>query len=320
MSGNVSSNTTNLVRQQVYSDMVLLPILDKLLGEGIVTDLSEFGDGDTINVPVIGECEVHDYAENQDAQYDPISTGRFTMTITEYKESGHYMTDKLKMDGRQANLLFAQMAEKERRAILEAYETSILSIQSAQTASDPNNINGVPHRFVASGTNDEIVLEDFANVAYAMTKANIPAEGRIAIVDPFVATSLDKTTNIVNVSNNPQFTGLLEKGMLTPGMEFARELYGIKVVVSNRLATVASETVSGNAVSNAKAALFMSIASDQTRPIARAWRLMPTVEATRNASKGRDEMHTRARWGRGLLRPDGLVVCLGAVPSSGFGF
>ena len=147
-----SSNTEALRRSEVWSSQLKETLQDELQGTGYVDWLSEFPDGDTFTIPSIGDAEVDDYVENESVKYRPLDTGEFQFSITDYLASGIYITERAKQDSFYMDQLVSMFVPKQTRAILEDVEANILNLQSNQTASDLNNINGAPHRFVASGT------------------------------------------------------------------------------------------------------------------------------------------------------------------------
>jgi hypothetical protein len=321
MSGNTTSNSSALRRAEVYSAMVLDTLKDNFLPEGIHRDVSDFQDGDTLHITTFGDLVLRDLAEDQPTPIDPMDSGEITLTITEYVGNGVYMTDKVRQDSWKAQQFDAAIVPKQLRAIKERYETDMLAAgPSGQTASNPNAINGYAHRYVASGANNTMDLEDFIYAGLALTKANAPDEGRIAIVDGLVAASLDNLANIVNVSNNPAFEGIVNTGF-AKNMRFVKHVYGFDVYTSNRLPSVTSETVdtssitvpapsSSATVTSGKANLFMCIGDDTECPLMGAWRQQPYFEGDRNVPMRRDEFYSAARWGFGLQRTQTLVVVL----------
>ena len=151
-------------------------------------------------------------------------------------------------------------------------------------------------------------------MTWAFNKANAPEEGRIAVVDPIVALTFDTLTNLVNVSNNPMFEGMVTEGFRR-NRRFVRNVHGWDIWVSNRLPDIASETIDGGPQdtstaisSNGVANIFMCVADDMTKPLMGAWRRMPRIEGERNVQKRRDEFHTTARWGFGVQREETLGV------------
>lgn len=190
-------------------------------------------------------------------------------------------------------------------------ETDILGLQSGQTAADNNEINGADHRFTATGTSNSISVEDFAKARYALKKANVPDTNLVAIVDPSVEYDLNTLTNLVNVSNNPRWEGIVSDGIAT-GMRFVKNVYGFDVFTSNYLDTIDTETLDSVNIAGFKTNLFFS-AAPGVQPFVGAWRQMPTVEAEFNKDFQRTEFVTTARYGVKLFRPENLVVVPSAI-------
>ena len=310
MSGFTTNNSDHLIRSEIWSSQLKEILEDDLQAMGYVNWMSEFPDGNTFTIPSIGQATVRDYSENDPIVYDAMDTGEFQFTITEYLSSATYITNKNKQDMFYMNQLVSSFVPKQRRAIEEQVESTIFGLQSQQTAADRNLINSAPHRIVANegGADDLMQVSDFAKAMYSLKKANVPQENMIAIVDPSVEYTLNTLTNLTNVSNNAQWEGIIGTGMGT-GMRFIKNIYGFDVYTSNYLADIASETVNSDAVTNAKANLFFSAASD-VLPFIGAWRQMPNVDSEYNKDKQRDEYVTTARYGAKLYRPENLVTIL----------
>jgi len=302
-----TQNVNHLTRSSVWSSQLKDILEDELMAQSYVDWMTEFPDGDTFNIPSIGQAQVESYSENDSVTYAPLDTGNFQFSITEYLASGIYITEKAKQDMYYMNQLVSQFVPKQERAIMEQVESTILGLQSQQTASNLNNINGAPHRFVGSGTNEVITAADFAKARYSLKKANVPDTNLVAIVDPSVEYTINTLSNIVNVSNNPMWEGIVSSGIAT-GMRFVKNVYGFDVYVSNNLAD-ANETISGVTTAAGKANLFFSAASD-VLPFIGAWRQMPKVDSDYNKDKQRDEYVVTARYGVKLYRPENLVCVL----------
>jgi hypothetical protein len=304
---DITANSEHLIRSEVWSSQLKEVLMDELMATTYVNWLSEFPDGDQFTIPSIGEAMVDDYVEDTAVKYRNLDTGEFTFTIDKYKSSGHYITNKNKQDSFYMNQLVSSFVPKQSRAIMEEVETSVLGLQSQQTASALNNINGAPHRFVASGTNEVFAVADFAKALFSLKKANVPQTDLIAIVDPSVEYTMNTLTNLTNVSNNPQWEGIVSSGIAT-GMKFVKNIYGFDVYTSNYLAD-ANETIDSVTTAAGKANLFFSAASD-VLPFVGAWRQMPTVDSEYNKDFQREEYVTTARYGVKLFRPENLVTIL----------
>lgn len=313
---NHTGNSSALIKSTVFSEFLLKAIHEGLLPDGFHRDVSDFADGDTLQIPVLGEGTLRDYAEGESAKYDPIDSGSLTLTITEYVQAGTSISRKLQQDGYKAAELEAMIPSEHLRLIQERYEGDMLGQQSKQTAANPNTINGFAHRWVAgSGTTVGVItLEDFLYMKLAFDKALMPEQGRVAIVDPIVEAALNYLVGAQAFTNNPQFQGLVETGF-GRSHRFIRNIFGWDIYVSNRLATV-TETINGGphasskAVTAGKANVFMCVADDMTKPFMGAWRQMPKVDGEFNKDLQQDEYVTTARWGFGLQRPQALGVLL----------
>lgn len=303
----ITGNSEHLIRSEVWSSQLKEVLEDELQAQQYVNWMSEFPDGTTFTIPSIGQAQVDDYVEDTAVKYRALDTGEFQFTIDQYKSSGHYITNKNKQDSFWMSQLVSAFVPKQARAILEAVETKILALESEQTSADLNNINGAPHRFVASGTNEVFTVADFAKARYSLKKANVPDTDLIAIVDPSVEYTINTLTNISNISNNPRWEGIVSSGIAT-GMKFISNVYGFDVYTSNYLAD-ANETVDSVTTAAGKANMFFS-ASPDVLPFVGAWRQMPQVDSEYNKDFQREEYVTTARYGVKLYRPENLVCVL----------
>ena len=308
MAFTTSITQNHLHRSELWSAELKEVLEDDLMAQGWVRWLSEFPDGDQFTIPSIGQANVRDYQEDTDVIFDAMDTGEFNFQITEYLSSATYITDKAKQDMFYMNELVSSFVPKQARAIGEHVETKILALQGEQTSGDPNTINDAAHRFVASGTNQDVTTADFAKALYALKKANVPQQNLVAIVDPSVEYTLNTLTNLTNVSNNPMWEGIVADGIAS-GMRFVKNVYGFDVWTSNYLPDGITETVSSVTATNGVANMFFSASSDII-PFIGAWRQSPRVESERNIKRQRDEYVTTARYGVKLYRPENLVVCL----------
>ena len=312
-----TGNTTAFIEAEQYSNFILSNMHDGLLPEGFYRNVSDFPNGSTLNIKVVGSATIRDQEEDQPIQYDPIDTSTVTLGITDYVGDGWYINDKLRQDGAQIESLHAARGKESTRALQEHFETRFLqACNDAQTADAANAINGISHRIAANGTDRIMTVQDIAHMKLAFDKANVSAGGRIAIVDPVVEATLNTLTNLVNVSNNPQFEGIINEGFARDH-KFVRNIFGFDIYTSNRLDEVAAETsltdrlgTTTASVAGDKANVFMSVLDDSTKPIMGAWRQMPSVEGERNKDLARDEYVTRSRFGFGAQRTESLGVII----------
>lgn len=301
--------TEHLIRSNLWSGKIKEFFEADLMGMRYVDWITDFPDGDVLNIPSIGQAEVHNFAEGQKAIYNSMDTGNFTFSITDYLQSGMYITEKMKQDSMYAGRLTSMFVPKMRRAINTRMEVDMLSIApEGQTASSLNTINGAAHRWVASGTNETIDLTDFAKAKYALQKAHVPAVGLTAIVDPSVEYKLNTLAGFLDVSNNPAFNGMVNTGFAPNNLRFIRNIYGFDVYVSDYLKDV-NESINGKTAAAGKANLFFSAAPDAL-PFVGAVRQQPKVDSDYNKDEQREEYVVTARYGFGLYRPEAVCVVI----------
>ena len=317
----LTSNTSAFIEAQQYSQFILENLHDYLLPEGMWRDVTDFGSGTTLNIKTVGTVTIQDAAEDTPLNYSPIDTGTLTLTITDYVGDAWKVSDDLREDGSQVDTLMAMRAMESTRALGENHETRFLSVaNAAQTGANLNLVNGRPHRWVGSAASSArtITLEDFISMKLAFDKANSPAGGRIAIVDPVVEATLNSLTNLVNVSNNPMFEGMVTEGFARDH-RFVRNVFGWDVYTSNFLPTLtAAEAINASsygltsetAAVGDKANIFMCVADDTCKPIMHAWRRAPQTEGWRDNEERADKYQVTSRYGLGAQRVDSLGVIL----------
>lgn len=302
-----TNNTDHIIRSNLWSSQLKQVLEDDLMAMKYVNMISEFPDGDTLNIPSIGQAEIQDYTEGQAVRYTGMDTGNFTFSITDYKASATYVTNKMKQDSYVMSQIESQFVPKQRRAIEVAMENAIMALApAAQTAGNTNAINGAAHRWIGQGTNETMSVLDFAKALYALQKANVPMTNLVAIVDPSVEYAINAISNISNVSNNPRWEGIVADGIAS-GMRFTKNIYGFDVYVSNYLYTnTTSETIGSPTASAGVNNLFFSAASD-VLPFVGSIRQAPTVDSEYNKDRQRDEYVTTCRYGFKLFRPENIV-------------
>ena len=319
----LTSNTSAFIEAQQYSQFILENLHDYLLPEGMWRDVTDFGSGTTLNIKTVGTVTIQDAAEDTPLNYSPIDTGTLSLTITDYVGDAWKVSDDLREDGSQVDTLMAMRAMESTRALGENHETRFLSVaNAAQTAANVNVVNGRPHRWVAggSGATDRILdLSDFVAMKLAFDKANSPAGGRIAIVDPVVEATLNTlVTQTASINYNPMFEGLVTEGFARDH-RFVRNIMGWDVYTSNFLPKLtAAEALNASSYGLANdtaeigdiANIFMCVADDSCKPIMHAWRRAPQTEGWRDNEERADKYQVTSRYGLGAQRVDTLGVIL----------
>lgn len=303
----LTTNTTAFIEQEIYSDFILKNLHDGLLGEQYYRNVADFGSGDTLNIPTVGSVTIQEGSENEAFTYNPIDTGRVTLTITDYVGDAWFVTDDMREDGYNVDALMSARSVESTRAIQENFETRFLAVAEAgQTNADPNNINGFAHRIVSAETNDVFHEHHLAEMRLAFDKANVPMQGRVFIADPVVEATLNKKITITT-DVTPFAESILRSGMAS-GMRFVGQLFGFDIILSNRLPTGAFSDGTNSIASGGVANIAMCVLDDNCKPVMGAWRRMPRVEGERNKDLRRDEFVVSARWGLGVQRLDTLGV------------
>jgi hypothetical protein len=308
------ANSTAFIEAEQYSAFILRNLQDGLLPGQFYRNVSDFGSGTTLHIKTVGTVTIQDGAEEVPFDYTPIESGEVTLTITDYVGDAWYVTDELREDGAQVEALMSARSSESTRAIQETFETRFLKrCNTSQTNANANVINGFAHRIASAEVGNVISLNHLISMKLAFDKANVPVGGRIAIVDPVVAATFDKTVSLAR-DVTPFGQKILENGF-DRDHTFLMNLYGWNIITSNRLdtGTFSDGTTS---VSNAVANVFMSVADDNTKPIMAAWRRMPKVEGERNKDLRRDEYVTSARWGFGTQRVDTLGIVITSAVNS----
>lgn len=308
------ANSTAFIEAEQYSSFILRNLQDGLLPGQFYRNVSDFGSGTTLHIKTVGTVTIQDGAEEVPFDYTPIESGEVTLTITDYVGDAWYVTDELREDGAQVEALMSARSSESTRAIQETFETRFLrKCNTSQTNANPNTINGFAHRIASAEVNNVISLNHLISMKLAFDKANVPMAGRVAIVDPVVAATFDKTINFGR-DVTPFAQNILENGFARDH-SFIMNLYGWNIITSNRLDT-GSFGDGTTTVANGVANVFMCVADDNTKPIMAAWRRMPKVEGERNKDLRRDEFVTSARWGFGTQRVDTLGIVITSAVNS----
>ena len=308
------ANSSAFIEAEQYSAFILQNLHDGMLPGSMYRNVSDFGSGNTLHIKTVGTVTIQDGAEEVPFDYTPIESGEVTLTITDYVGDAWYVIDELREDGAQVEALMSARSSESTRAIQETFESRFLrKCNTSQTNAAANQVNGFSHRIASAETNNVIALNHFIQMKLAFDKANVPMAGRVAIVDPVVASTLDRLVSI-NRDVTPFGQRILENGF-DRDHQFLMNLYGWNIITSNRLAT-GTFSDGTTSVTNGVANVFMNVADDNIKPIMAAWRRMPKVEGERNKDLRRDEFVTSARWGFGTQRVDSLGIVITSAVNS----
>lgn len=309
MPANITGNSGSVIRSELWQAQLEEILHEQLTGTPFVRQV-DFPDGSAFTMPSIGTALVRDLPETAEITFDALDTGEVTITKNDPVVAANSISRMLMEDSMWSSDIMSALPVEQAFAIAERFETDILNLAMSQFngTDDLNNINGVAHRRVATGTNEVMVPADFAFAGFSLKKAKIPTVGLVAIVDPSVSFALETSTNLVNVSNNPRWEGIIESG-ITQNMRFIKNVYGFDVFESNLLPT-ANETINSVTTAAGKANIFLSVANQNLLPFVLAWVRKPTMEVEDVLKTQETQVVTTARWGTGLVRDENLVVIL----------
>ena len=305
----LTTNTRAFVEAEQYSSFILQNLDDGLLPETFYRTIADFQNGDTLNIKTIGEVTLQEAAEDTPLVYNPIETGTITFALTDYVGDAWYVTDDIREDGTDIPALMAARSTKSTRAIQENFETRFLEVlNEGQTNSDPNTINGFPHRICSTETDNVFSIDHLIAMRLAFKKANVPETGNVFICDATVEATLNKLVTIT--SDVTDFGRKIIEGGMAAGQKFVMNLMGFNILTSNRLPVGTFGDGTTSVATNGIANIFMNVLDDQTKPAMQAWRRMPKAEGNRNVDRARDEFTVRARYGFGVQRVDTLGVLI----------
>jgi len=319
MAGFSDANTQFLLRTNLWSRQIKELLLDELNAMKFVRIISDFPDGQIINIPSIGEAETADFTEGQAVKYSAMATGNFQFSFTQYKYSANAISEKFKRDSFYAADVIAAFVPRQHRALMETVETRILAVaNSGQTSGSTNTINTADHRWVATGTTstggtNAFTYNDFARARYALTKANVPLTNLCAILDPSVIYTIETQANVVNnLSPMPLWEGVIKEGSVT-GFKFRFNLYGFDIYQSNYLPAIASETIGTSTITSGVANYLFSAAPGDTLPWVGAFRQLPTIYSEFNKDLQQEEYLTITEYDFKFYRPENMVNVLSAT-------
>ena len=301
---NVATTNTNqqkLIRTDVWGSLIQEELQEELMAQSVVNFITgEFPDGDKLHIPTLASLTARDYTESSQITFDDPVVSELTLTIDKYKQSGVAVTDKMKEDAFYMEVLNSKFPQQCVRALMEQLETDIWYLHKDQTNNDPNTINGVAHRFVASGSGSVITLDDVYKAKLALDRANVSKAGRKAIVSPKQSYTLLGIDNVIRQdvygANSHIAQGFGSTSYL--GMFGGFEFYE-----SNMLdEATALDHESGGSLT---ACMFLG-----PEAFIGAVRSQPDIEQSRDWQYKRDVFHVTTRYGLKTYRPESVVTVL----------
>lgn len=319
--------STHLQRGEIFSTQLKEMFEDNKFARQFVrwiNDVPMDSIATTLKISSVSNLTMDQAEESKSLPSRRMDTGQFQFNIDEWPGLKVEFTKTFMEEDFLASQVMAATPKKMMDAMDSYLETKIFQLHRDQTTNNANNIFGAKHRYVASGdgTNEPtnaLTIEDFAYAKFALNKAKAPLTNLVAVVPESMAFHLDVTANLVDISYNPMWQGMVETGMLLPtGARFLRNIYGFDVYVSNYLDTVAADeaaltTYDGTSVGSTagyKAAQFMSMGQGDAQPFVGAWGRTPTLVSWMDEDLETEYHKLTAKFGLGLYRPESLVTVL----------
>lgn len=280
----------------------------------------EFPNGDILHVPTMGQLTARNYSEGAQITLEDVTSTDYQLTIDSYKQAGIQITDKFKDDSIYVGQLVGKYKVEIVSALMRQLESDIAHLQAQQTASNPNLIAGMDHRFVSVATNNVGGVEDFGLALLALSEAHAMSGSASAYISPLFLFRLQQISNLIgqNIYGSNQI--LKEGGLMGKMITAAQEtrinvgtILGFNTFNHTVLDSALSETITATSgtpfvtgtVSAARANMFVG-----RDAFVGAMRTMPSIEEFRDHKTKSDVLHATFRYGIDLYRPESLVVCL----------
>lgn len=303
-------NNSSLVRTNIWANEIKDVLQEELQLDSHVRWITEFPDGDTLNIPTLSEMTVRNYSEGAQITLDDPTTGNFTLTIDKYYQSGFKIPEKFRHDSFYVQTAESNFVGKLTRALMEQKESDIANLQASQTSANPNTINGVDHRYVATGsTQEEITLADIQKAKLALDKAKVNRSGRRAFIDPLQTYELQQISNVIQQDVYGSNAHIKEgmNGSIFVGRFAGFDLFE-SLLLDNAIAESITATAPGaGAVTSVAAHANMFVGEEA---FIGAMRAMPDMNQWYDNNTRSDVYHVTVRYGIKLFRPESLVVVL----------
>lgn len=314
---NALVDNWNLVYTQNYREMPFFgSMLPMLQGQWR---------GDTLLFPDVGDLTAYNDS-GRDAESNPplqrLTFGTKSFTIDYRDVAG--AEDSLK-NLRENHSIFteaewvATAGAKASDAMMRKFDLQAFThLLGAQTASSTNlGAGGLPHRFVASGTNGALTLADLDAAMMSLYATDIPMNGAVAIMHPADFRNLQRDTAFVNVLSPNPYLSDFERGRTVP-KGFVGTIPGLNLeiyVTSTVPALSSSETIDGRTATTSYRPVFVlpyltGMGNDSGLPFKQMEARAPGLIVEVNDIKDMIYAFIRHTYGFALWRNDAIVTIL----------
>lgn len=302
-------NNSDLIRSNLWSNEIKDVLQEELQLDRHVRWITEFPDGDTLNIPTLSEMTVRNYSEGAQITLDDPQTGNFTLSIDKYYQTGFKIPEKFKHDSFYVNQATSNFVSKLTRALMEQKESDVANLQSGQTASNPNTINGVNHRWIATGTSNVMTLADLQKAKYSLDKAKTMRGGRRMFVDPSVTYTLQQISNVIQQDVYGSNAHIREgmNGTIRVGRFAGFELFESLFLDDTNTETITSTGINAEAETAIDGFTNMALAEEA---FIGAMRASPDMINFQDNDTRSEVWHVTTRYGIKLFRPESMVVVI----------
>lgn len=277
----------------------------------------DFPTGDTLTIPTTARMAVRTYVEGDELTLEDPTLNEIQLTIDKYYQSGLRVTDKWKQDAYIAEMGVATWRQDIIRGLKEKIEADLFNTihtdtVNGHTAADSNDIDGLAHRWAASGTSQIFDFKDYGHAKYVFDKANVPKDGRVFCTDPKVSHDLlqNTATNAGDVYRQDLYgaNSFIKEGF---GLgAYTGKFYGFFAFETNLLPTMDSETLDD----------FGGTSKALTSPVVNqgfgfealfaAFRQEIEIEQFRDGMRKQDVLSACVRYGNRVYRAESVVAVL----------
>lgn len=92
---NTQSNRS-FIEAEVQSQYILRTLHDGLMPASFYRNVSDFGNGETLNIPTLGEAQVQEVSEDVPLVFNPIESGNVQLQISDFIGDAYYVSDKMR--------------------------------------------------------------------------------------------------------------------------------------------------------------------------------------------------------------------------------
>lgn len=248
--------------------------------------------GDTVKIGGIGAISLAPYTKNSTSlSWATLTDATQSLTIDQAKYFAFKVDD---VDRIQTNVNLIDEAMREAAyAISDNVDSYIAGLHASAQAANKLGSDGASAKVIGYGSGEVDPYKTLVNMGVLLTQANVPSEGRWAVVPPWFEGMLRKSPNFVA---NP--AGVTGQSVVNG---FVSRISGFDVYVSNNITDDAQATKTYRVMFGVREAITLAVQKQ------------PTMEAFRLQDSFSDGIRGLLLYGAKVVRPAGLAVLYAKV-------